>query len=123
MYLGITLSSMIILKSFFYLFAIQEGDRWLSWKEVQDFAIKYNLLLPPILYMGKGLSMSDVKKLMDINAELKSGLATATKPEGFVIRMIDSFQCKDFVNCVAKYVRKTMFKLMKHGRGHGKKQS
>ena len=50
--------------------------------------------------------MSDVKKLMDINAELESGLATATKPEGFVIRMIDSFQCKDFVNCVAKYVRK-----------------
>ena len=94
------------LKSFFYLFAIQEGDRWLSWKEVQDFAIKYNLLLPPILYMGKGLSMSDVKKLMDINAELESGLATATKPEGFVIRLIDSFQCKDFVNCVAKYVRK-----------------
>eukprot|EP00943_MAST-04B_sp_MAST-4B-sp1_P007551 g7551.t1 len=94
------------LKSFFYLFAIQEGDRWLSWNEVQNFATKYNLLLPPILYTGKGLSMSDIKKIMDINAEFESGLATTTKAEGFVIRVIDSFQCKDFVNCVAKYVRK-----------------
>lgn len=94
------------LKSFFYLFAIQEGNKWLSWKEVEDFARKYNLLVPPILYMGKGLLINDVKTLMDTNAELKSGLANNTKPEGFVIRVIDSFQSEDFGNCVAKYVRK-----------------
>ena len=97
------------LKSFFYLFAVQEGDRWYSWKEVADFALKYDLMLPPILYMGKGLKIKEIETLMNKAITLKSGLATdtsGTKPEGFVVRIMDSYKCNDFENKVAKYVRK-----------------
>ena len=66
-------------------------------------------MLPPILYMGKGLKIKEIETLMNKAITLKSGLATdtsGTKPEGFVVRIMDSYKCNDFENKVAKYVRK-----------------
>jgi hypothetical protein len=45
------------LESYFYLFAVREGDRWLAWDEVQLYAGVLGLPTVPVLYAGRAADL------------------------------------------------------------------
>jgi hypothetical protein len=45
------------LESYYYLFAIREGDRWLAWDEVQFYAGVLGLPTVPVLYRGRAADL------------------------------------------------------------------
>lgn len=87
------------LESYFYIFSIwNEKNVCLNWAETKEYSELFNLPLVPVLYEG----IFDEK----IIKNLVKPFYNENEMEGYVIRIKDSFNYKDFKKSVAKYVRK-----------------
>ncbi len=82
------------LKSYFYVFGIWDGDKYLSWSEVKDFSSILNLETVDEIWSG----------VWDENSIKKIKIDRETQ-EGYVIRNADSFLREEFSKNVCKYVR------------------
>ncbi len=99
------------LKSYFYVFAVREGDVWLSWKDVCFYAAMIDLPTVPILQKEHFTADS----LQTAIAEgMAKGSALGGECEGFVCRNSGSFGVDEFSKNVLKYVRKNHVKTDEH---------
>lgn len=86
------------LESYFYGFSIwDEYNFALSWDETLRWFAKLNITPAPVLY--RGAFNIDVLKKLAVSLDVE-------KQEGFVIRVVDEFDFKDFETKTAKWVRK-----------------
>jgi hypothetical protein len=85
------------LEGYLYLLSVWNGkNECLSWDETLLYAEVLDLPTPKELYRG----LYDEKILKDIAKNLDR-----KTEEGFVVRIVDAFEYKDFSSCVTKYVR------------------
>ncbi len=107
------------LESYYYLFAIREGDRWLAWDEVQFYAGVLGLPTVPVLYSGRAADLPGedqvpaAEKLKAFILDAVSQPSSLSAPagevsprEGAVARSASSFTTEEFPTCVFKWVRK-----------------
>jgi RNA ligase len=99
------------LDSYFYVFAIRDGDTWLSWDEVVFYAQLLDLPTVPVL--GRGIfTENDVK--LAINTAISEGSQLGGACEGVVCRTAAGFETAQFSDNVLKYVRKNHVKTDEH---------
>lgn len=84
------------LEDYFQVFSIWNHEECLSWKDTVEWVEILGLKTVPVLYTG----VFDQKKIDEIWAS-----KNPEKCEGYVVRLADSFNIKDFSKSVAKYVR------------------
>ncbi len=124
------------LESYFYVFAIREGDTWLSWEEVKFYAAMLDFpVVPEIeiktplieLYQAGGDENKILEKWLSLNlgmtwsesvetAGLLGGFNPATQQacsEGFVIRDAGQFQTNSGRLPVASNEFDSLFKLVR----------
>jgi len=96
------------LDSVFYLFSIYdiETKLWQPWEKVIEFGDRYGLSMVPVLFDGHFQSLQEIKTWMDDRAKNPSTIGIDVCPEGFVLRIVDSFNNENFSKSIAKYVRK-----------------
>lgn len=90
------------LDSYFQVFSIYEKNQCLSWKDTVEWSKLLNLTMVRTVYQGK----FDEKLIRKIQLPLD-------RDEGYVVRLAESFNYKDFKTSCAKFVRKN------HVRTHG----
>lgn len=95
------------LNSYFTVHNIWENDLCLSWDKTVKFAESLNLELAPVLYDGI-YDEKIIKKLFTGSSKFSG------EQEGYVIRIADSFDYKEFNKCVGKFVRKNHVQTEKH---------
>lgn len=99
------------LPSHFFVFAMREGDSWLSWEEVLFYSEMLELYTIPVIEMGH-FTPKEVEKL--ISDRMPKGAAFGGECEGFVLRNANSFHDNDFKFNLIKYVRANHVKTDKH---------
>ena len=99
------------LKDYFYIFAIRDQEKWLSWDEVKFYA--ETLALPTVPEIKRGVFSKKIL-LEEINNQMKQGSLLGGECEGFVFRATDSFSLNEFSKKVLKYVRKNHIKTDEH---------
>lgn len=82
------------LESYFYGFSVWQKTTCLPWSETLEWFALIGITPVPVLFDGL-YNESEIKK---INQDY-------TKSEGYVIRVADAFNLRDFKNCVGKFVR------------------
>jgi hypothetical protein len=106
----------------FYVFAVREGDRWLSWEEVQCYAAMLELPTVPLIEIestpANRLLFGEKLLKITTTAGAFAPVDTATgKPctlEGIVSRNADAFHRDAFAHNVFKWVRKGHVKTNEH---------
>ena len=110
----------------FYVFAIREGEKWLSWEEVKFYAAMLDLPTVPEIAIEK-TPASKIKFEQDIvemvnSAGVLDPVDTVTgKPctmEGIVSRNADAFSTQAFSHNVLKWVCKGHVKTDEHWTRH-----
>lgn len=96
---------------FFFVFAIRDGERWLSWEEVLFYAELLELATIPVLEIGS-FAAAQIKQL--IADRMEKGSVFGGECEGFVFRNYEGFEVDDFKNNVLKYVRSNHVKTNQH---------
>jgi hypothetical protein len=91
------------LEHYFYVFGIREGDTWLSWDAVQEYAFLLDLPIVPVLFKGVCTEKSLEQLILQ---QQKNGSTLGGISEGVVCRKAAAFQDADFPKNVLKYVRK-----------------
>ena len=106
------------LEHHFYVFAIREGDKWLSWDEVVFYADVLELPTVPVIKRGI-FTEKEITEL--INSTITEESQLGGKCEGVVCRTAQSFYNlpteqvgQHFSNNVLKYVRKNHVKTDEH---------
>lgn len=95
------------LPSYFLAFSIwDENNTCLNWDDTVDFLNEWELCHVPILYRGIW-DEEKIKKCFTRNSEYG-------EQEGYVIRLINSFDYNDFNKCIAKFVRKNHVQTNDH---------
>jgi hypothetical protein len=110
------------LEHHFFVFAIREGDTWLSWEETLFYAAMVDLpVVPEIAVISKPADRADFEKnvlriVADEGAFGPKDTATqqATTMEGIVTRNAASYTKEEFKQNVFKYVRKGHVKTNEH---------
>lgn len=95
----------------FYVFAIRDGDQWLSWDEVVFYSELLDLPTVPVFERGK-FTVKEIKKI--VKERMEAGSAFGGDCEGFVFRNANAFPCSDFQYNVLKYVRKNHVQTDEH---------
>lgn len=124
------------LQSYYYLFAIRDGEKWLSWDEVTFYAGVLEIPTVPVLYRGTVADLPGVAgqtpqdKLQNYILNLvsqPSSLSHATLApaprEGVVVRPAEAFTNAAFSDCVLKWVRKNHVQTGEHWTRHWRKAS
>ena len=99
------------LSDYFFVFAIREGEKWLSWAEIEDYCALFDLKTVPVVKIG---TFEEKSVLPFIKNEIKSGSAFGGECEGFVFRNKNAFHVNDFATNVLKYVRKNHVQTDEH---------
>ncbi len=112
------------LENYYYVFAVREADRWLSWEEVCFYATYFDFPTVPILQvvenpfdMGIQAFTDQVISLAREESVLLSRdilTEQSCSREGIVTRNINSFPCNELGSNVFKYVRKGHVKTDVH---------
>lgn len=113
----------------FYVFAVREKDRWLSWEEVAFYAGLLDLPTVPLIEIEPTPAVRSIFEQKILNMVNKPGalapVDTITgKPctmEGIVSRNADAFSTNAFVHNVFKWVRKNHVKTTEHWTRHWKR--
>ena len=106
------------MSQYFYVFGMREGQTWLSWDEIADYAQVLELALVPVIARG----YFDEKKLkMEIGQQQRNGSQLGGTSEGVVCRTAAAFSNDDFPNSVLKYVRKNHVQTDEHWTRNWKK--
>lgn len=85
---------------------------WLSWDAVEEMAENLGVPTAPVVYRGNVADLGSLRRILDDAAVKPSAVAhdagdgTATRPEGFVVRVAGGFADAEFERAMAKYVRK-----------------
>lgn len=95
----------------FYVFAMREGTRWLSWEETLLYADLLELPTIPVLEQAT-FSESSLKKF--IEQRLEQGSVFGGSCEGVVIRNPAAFETEWFKYNVLKYVRANHVQTTEH---------
>ena len=106
----------------FYVFAVREGNKWLSWEEVKFYAGLLDFsVVPEIKVVRKPYNENELKsEILDIvQQESKFGSIDTISNvncimEGVVCRNIEAFEVDNFKQNVFKYVRKGHVKTDEH---------
>lgn len=106
------------LDHYFYIFAIRDGDNWLSWDEVVFYANVLELPVVPVIDRGFFTESEIISK---IDNQLEIGSVLGGECEGLVIRNTGGFLVDDFEHNVLKYVRKNHVKTDEHWTRNWKK--
>lgn len=99
------------LEHYFYVFAIRDGETWLSWDEVLEYAHLMDLPVVPVLERGY-LTEKSLKSL--IEQQQRNGSRLGGLSEGVVCRIANSFPDAAFSDSVLKYVRKNHVQTDEH---------
>ncbi len=109
------------LDAHFYVFAVREGDKWLSWEETKFYAGIMDFPTVPELKMVHPI---DRPQFEQETIELTKGVSAfdscdivtnkSCSMEGIVSRNVESYSVNDFAENVFKYVRKEHVKTDKH---------
>jgi len=91
------------LKSYFYGFSIWDGETCLDWDIMLMYFQYFDIVPVPVVYKG----IWNEELIRSINIDDK---------EGYVVRLADSFEYKDFGTSVAKYVRANHVQTDEHWR-------
>ncbi|RYZ19230.1 MAG: 2'-5' RNA ligase, partial [Sphingobacteriales bacterium] len=110
------------LEHHFYVFAVREGERWLSWEEVKFYAAMLDLpTVPQVTTEAKPIDQVSfegcIKDIVSGNSTFDSVDAATNKTcsmEGIVSRNAGSFSADAFANNVFKWVRKGHVKTDQH---------
>lgn len=110
------------LEHHFYVFAVREGERWLSWEEVKFYAAMLDLPTVPEIEVGatpseKNLFEQKIKSMVMGPGAFQPVDAATGKPstmEGIVSRNADAFSSASFAQNVFKWVRKGHVKTDEH---------
>lgn len=110
------------LEHHFYVFAIREHDRWLSWEETVFYASMLELPTVPVIGYskpdaGKEAYEAQVRQMTAGRGALDPYdviTGEATTMEGIVSRNPDGYSINDFAANVFKYVRKGHVKTDEH---------
>jgi hypothetical protein len=86
------------------IFAVRQGDTWLSWDDVVSHAKSLDIPTVPVLYRGLFNSVKEITSFFE--TEIKKPSEIGGPREGFVMRYAGSFEDAAFTNTTAKYVRK-----------------
>lgn len=106
------------LAHYFYVFAIRDGENWLSWEEVLEYAHLLDLPVVPVLQRG----YFDEKNLkLLIEQQQRNGSRLGGASEGVVCRLAAAFPETAFGESVLKYVRKNHVQTDEHWSRHWKK--
>jgi hypothetical protein len=99
------------LDSHFYIFAMRDGDKWLSWDDVVVYA--HLLDLPTVPVLGRGFyTEKDLETI--INQAIATGSQLGGECEGVVCRKAAGFENADFSDSLLKYVRHNHVKTDAH---------
>lgn len=95
------------LPTYFFVYGIYDGNRCLSWGEVEEMCELLDLQTVPVIYRG----LWDEKKISEISTD-DGAFPTFNGPdddscnaEGYVVRVADEFLHSEFRHKCAKYVR------------------
>lgn len=111
------------LETHFYVFAVRQQDKWLSWEEVKCYAALFDLPVVPELKSEpvKGLTAEIIKQEIVSLAQEPSIFGSkdpqtgiACTREGIVTRNIGEYPVSEFAHNVFKYVRKGHVKTDEH---------
>ena len=115
------------MESYFYLFAVRDGDHWLAWEEVQCYAGVLGLPTVPVLYAGRAADLQGDDRTTAAEKLKAFILAAVAEPsslsdpagevsprEGAVARVARSFTTGAFPACVFKWVRKGHVRTDQH---------
>lgn len=95
----------------FFVFAIRDGEQWLSWEEVLFYAEALELPTVPVFEQGT-FDAPAIEPL--IQTRIQEGSAFGGDCEGFVFRTYEGFAAEDFKHHVLKYVRENHVKTDEH---------
>ena len=95
----------------FYVFAVREGEIWLSWEEVKFYADLLGLPVVPVYQQGF-FTENSLKET--IFTGMKNGSAFGDTIEGFVCRNSNAFHSTQFSQNILKYVRKNHVQTDEH---------
>lgn len=99
------------LPQYFFIFAVRDGETWLSWDEVVLYANLLDLPTVPVYKRG----FFEEKSLIDsILTGMNGGSAFGETIEGFVCRNTKAFSESLFPQNVLKYVRKNHVQTDEH---------
>lgn len=99
------------LEHYFYVFAIRDGETWLSWDEVLEYTHLLDLPVVPVLERGH-LTEKSLKTL--IEQQQRNGSRLGGISEGVVCRIAGAFPDTAFSDSVLKYVRKNHVQTDEH---------
>ncbi len=99
------------LRHYFYVFAIRDGDTWLSWEEVNFYAALLDLPVVPVHTQG---FFSEKSLTQSILTGMNGSSAFGETIEGFVCRNVKAFHTTQFSQNVLKYVRKNHVQTDEH---------
>lgn len=99
------------LANYLYVFAIRQGDEWLSWEEVEFYAEVLELPTVPVIQRGI-FTEEEISTI--IEREMVAGSRLGGDCEGFVFRNAGRFHTDDFEKNVLKYVRKNHVQTDEH---------
>jgi hypothetical protein len=99
------------LPAHFFIFAIREGDTWLSWDDVKLYAEV--LGFPTVPEVKRGI-FTETSLINAIDEGMKRGSAFGGECEGYVFRNSAAFQTATFSQNVLKFVRKNHVKTDEH---------
>ena len=92
------------LASYFLAFSVwDDNNNCLSWADTQVFLTSLGLSSPKVIYQGQWCE----KTIRNIELDL-------SKQEGYVVRLADTFNYRDFKSSVAKWVRPNHVTSDKH---------
>jgi len=90
--------------SYFYVIAVRDEDKYLSWKEVEEYAFLLDLPTAPVLYSG--IFKTEAELYAKVDSIMKnSSSKLGGEMEGIVIRKAEEFHEDDFEKSVMKWVR------------------
>ena len=98
----------------YYLFAVRQGDTFLSWDDVELYASFLDIPTVPVVLRGGFDSQVEMTQFLRAERLLPSMLGE--EKEGFVIRKPDAFAANDFDRNVMKYVRPKHVQTDQHWR-------
>jgi hypothetical protein len=92
------------LKSYFYIFGVRDNNIWVPWNSVEEYSYLLDIPTVPVLFRGVVDSEKELKELVERLVSEPSELGG--EREGIVVRSAGLFHNDDFVENVAKWVRK-----------------
>lgn len=104
------------IESYFNIFAVRDGDTWLSWDDVEMYASILGIPTVPVLFEGS-LSQQDFDNKIEELVSERSCLSSEEYPsqrEGIVVRIREEFNTEGFPTSVYKWVRKGHVQTDKH---------